>query len=412
MSPAAPQSAAQPHAVRFIFLTILIDAMGFGIIMPVMPSLVMRLTGTGVARAAEIGGWLWLAYSLTLFLLGPTMGNLGDRFGRRVVLLGSLAGYGLDYLLMAFAPSLGWLFVGRILAGVFGGSYGPAQAALADLTPGEDRARVFGLVGAAFGLGFVVGPAIGGLLGELGPRAPFFAAAALAGINFVYGLLVFPETLSPEHRRAFDWRRANPVGAFRVLGKVTGLLPVALVLLLWQVASFVYPLTWSFYGIARFGWSPGMIGVSLALVGITMTVEQLFATGRVVARFGERGAATFGMISALLGFVAYAIVPHSWMAFAAIIFIAGQSFVQPSLSAMLSRRVPADQQGEVQGFSTSLMAVGAFVSPLILNPAFAYFQSGAAGFRFAGAAFVLAAIITALALLMLARTRRAAAPNG
>lgn len=245
--------AAPKHRTPFILATIFIDAMGFGLVMPVLPGLLMHIGGLNLSQAINIGSWMGLSMALATFFAAPIIGNASDRFGRRPMLLAALGLLAIDYLFMAAANSLVLLFISRTLSGGFGGSYGAAQAALADTTKPEDRARTFGFVSAAFGVGFVIGPAIGGLLGELGDRAPFIAAAILAGTNFVYGMIFFPETLPPERRRAFDWRRANPLGALRTARAIPGMMGAASVLVLWQMASMVYPLTWSFYAIAAFG---------------------------------------------------------------------------------------------------------------------------------------------------------------
>jgi len=402
-------SKLRPHAAAFVLVTILIDAIGFGIVIPVLPQLVMDVGRVGLEEATRIGGWLAVTYAAAQFLLGPTIGNLGDRFGRRPIILGCLACLGLDYLLMAFAHTLPLLFVGRLLAGVFGSTYGPCQAALADITEPADRAKLFGYVGAAFGIGFVVGPALGGFLGELGPRAPFYAAAALAGVNFVYGLTVFPETLRPELRRPFDARRANPLGALGVIAATPALKPIVACYLLWQIASLVYPSIWAFYGVAAFGWTPGLVGASLAAVGLLMAVVQSTITGRAVRRFGERHTAQIGLCSALAGFVGYALAPSSFVAFAILPLMALQSLVQPSLSAMLSQRVPADAQGEIQGIGGSIMSLGAVIAPLLYNPALAHFTSD--GRDFPGAPFVIAAGFALLTFAALSLTpKRHVAP--
>lgn len=401
-------SKPRPHAAAFVLLTILIDAIGFGIVIPVLPRLVMEVGRVDLAEATRIGGFLALAYAAMQFLFGPLVGNISDRFGRRPVLLIGLAGLCVDYLLMAFAGTLPLLFLGRLLAGLFGSTYGPCQAALADITPPEQRARLFGYVGAAFGIGFVVGPAIGGLLGELGHRVPFYAAAALAGANFLYGLFVFPETLKPQLRRPFDPKRANPLGALAVIRLTPGLVPITICYFLWQVASLVYPSVWSYYTIAAFGWTPGLVGGSLAAVGLMMALVQSTVTGRAVARFGERRTARIGLFSALAGFVGYTFAGSTFAAFLVLPLMALQSLVQPSLSAMLSQRVPADQQGEVQGIGGSVMALGALIAPLLYNPALAAFTAEDAPIRFPGAPFVLAALFAGLTLLALARTPRRA----
>jgi MFS transporter, DHA1 family, tetracycline resistance protein len=396
-----------PRSVRFVLATIIIDAIGFGIIMPVMPDLLMDVGNMDVASAARFGGLLALLYAGFQFLLGPVLGNLADRYGRRPILLGSLVGYSANFALMTVAPNLGWLVLGQALAGIFGGTYAPAQAALADITAPADRARIFGYVGAAFGIGFTIGPAIGGLLGELGPRTPFAAAAILAAINFLYGLRFFPETLEPENRRAFDWRRGNPFGALKTLGRLQGILPLGLVLLLWQVASLVYPLTWSYYLIAGFDASPRMIGVSLTIVGITFALVQFFLTGRIVAHFGERRTAIIGLCAASTAFAAFAVAPHFPIAMLTALIMPFGSIIQPSLSAMVSQRGSANNQGEIQGFTASVMSLGAMIAPITLNPTIAHFTAADAPMRLPGAAFVLATVIalTALAILLQMRPK-------
>ena len=400
---------ARSHSVLFVLVTIFIDAIGFGIVMPVMPRLIMRVGSTDLAGAAAIYGWMALVYAIAQFVCGPIIGNLSDRFGRRPVLLGALAGLCADYLLLSVASTLPLFFVGRAIGGILGGSYGPAQAALADRAAPDERARLFGYVGAAFGVGFVIGPAIGGLLGEIGPRAPFLAAAALAAVNFVYGLTIFPETLDPANRRAFDWRRANPLGAFQAASKLPGMVGAAFVLFLWQIASLVYPLTWSYYCIAKFGWSNALIGLSLAGVGIVIALAQTFVTGRVVAHFGERRAAMIGIGGATVAFLGYAFAQAGWQAFALLALIAVQASAQPSLMAMLSRRGTADTQGEVQGVGSMAMGLGSVVAPLLLNPALAYFTGKSAPVYFPGAAFVLAAVFGMLAIVGLQLLPRAKA---
>ncbi len=398
--------AARNHSALFVLVTIFIDAIGFGLIMPVLPQLLMTVGRIDLSHAIGIGAWMGLAMAVASFFSAPVLGNLSDAYGRRPVLLASLGALALDYLLLAVAHTLPLIFIGRVLSGVFGGSYAPAMAAVADVSTPEDRAKTFGFVSAAFGIGFVLGPALGGLLGEMGPRAPFYAASAMAAINVLYGLIVFPETLTPERRRAFDWRRANPLGAWQTARAAPGMIGVAVVLILWQIASLVYPLTWSFYAIAQLGWSPAMIGLSLAAVGVTIALSQIFLTGRAVKRFGERDAATIGLIVAICGFIAYALVQETWQAYACMAFIAGQSFVQPSLMAMLSRRATPETQGEVQGISSMALGIGSIIGPLVLTAPMAYFTSAAPPVYFPGAAFVIAAVFGVGALLVLRQLPR------
>lgn len=295
--------AVSRHALTFIFMTVLIDSIGFGITIPVFPDLVVTLGGVTVDRATVIAGYLLALFAAMQIVFGPLMGNLSDRFGRRPILLASLAAFAVDYALMAFAPSLGWLFVGRAIAGIAGAVYVSANAFIADVTPPEKRAGAFGLIGGAFGLGFILGPALGGLLGEFGPKAPFLAAAGLAALNTVYGYFVLPETLAPEKRRAFEWRRANPLGSFRALTRLPGLGLLATALLLWLIGTTVYPATWAFFAKLRFQWSAAEIGWSLAFAGLVMGTMQVFLTGPVVKRLGERRALTAGFA---FGIVEYA----------------------------------------------------------------------------------------------------------
>ena len=400
-----------PRPVRFVLATIIIDAIGFGIIMPVMPNLLMEVGSMDVAAAARFGGLLSLLYAGFQFLLGPVLGNLADRYGRRPILLGSLAGYSVNFTLMAVAPNLGWLIAGQALAGIFGGTYGPAQAALADITVAKDRARIFGYVGAAFGVGFTIGPVIGGVLGEFGPRMPFFAAAALAAANFVYGMIYFPETLAQENRRSFDWRRGNPFGALKTLGRLPGVISLGIVLLLWQIASLIYPLTWGYYLIASFDASPRMIGISLTFVGVSLALVQFFLTGRIVARVGERRAAIIGLCAASTAFLGFAIAPHFPWAILALLVMPFGSVIQPSLSALMSQRGSANNQGEVQGFTASIMSLGAMIAPITLNPTLAHFTAANAAQKFPGAAFVLALLIALIALSFVVRIRDGASAS-
>jgi DHA1 family tetracycline resistance protein-like MFS transporter len=399
-------------AIPFILVTMLVDAMGFGIIIPGLPKLIQEVGHVDLAHATRIGGWLAALYAIIFFIAGPTVGNLSDRFGRRKVLLGALAGFAIDYALLSFANALPLFFIGRAVAGLFGSTYGPCQAAIADVTPPAQRARAFGLVGAAFGIGFVLGPALGGLMAGFGHRVPFAAAAILAGCNFLYGLFVFPETLDQEHRRPFSWRRANPLGAIGVVRSLPGLPTVVGAYFIWQLASMIYPSVWAYYGIASFGWSTGMVGASLAFAGIVMATSQMLLTGPVVARFGERRAAQIGMAAAFLAFTGFAIVGNGWVALSLLLLNGIMSLIQPSLSAMLSQRVPANQQGEIQGIGGSVMGLGAVIAPLIYNPVLAWFTEPGHP-RWPGAPFAIAAgfvLITAAILSRVPRRRAEAEP--
>lgn len=390
-----------PAAIKFVLATMLVNSIGFGIIIPSFPQLIMSLGHVPLSQAIAIGGWLSLTYALFQFLFGPVMGNLSDRLGRRPVLLGSLFGFAVDFLVMAFAPSLVWLFATRMLTGIFGATNGPSQSVIADVTGPDDRSRLFGYISAAFGVGFVAGPALGGLLAEFDPRLPFYAASALAAANFVYGAFALPETLAKENRRAFDWKRANPVGALLTVRKLPGLLPISVVYLAWQLASLIYPMTWSYFTIGRYGWSNAMIGLSLALMGVSMALTQIVFSSRIIARFGERRTATIGMLGGALGMIGFAVTTNGWLAFAMMPFLAVQSLVHPCLTAMMSRRANATNQGEIQGFASSVMAVGSVIAPMVFNPALSWFTGPKAPFQFYGIAFVLAALFALAGLAIL-----------
>ncbi|HMN45904.1 MAG TPA: TCR/Tet family MFS transporter [Povalibacter sp.] len=393
--------------LAFIFVTRLIDAIGFGIVMPVLPQLLLSMGAPDIAAATRIGGYLLVTYAVLQFFCGPIVGNLSDRFGRRPVILVSLFAYGVDYALMGFAPSIFWLFIGRMIAGIAGAVYVPASAFVADVTPPEKRAHAFGLVSSAFGLGFILGPGIGGLLGELGPRAPFFAAAALAGANFLFGVFVLPESLPRERRRAFDWRRANPLGVAALLKHHPAVLVYALAMTAYFLGNNVYPSTWAFFMTAKFDWSPGMIGLSLMATGVTMAVVQATLTGRMTALLGGERAALLGLSLAAASALGYALVPAAWMVFVVILFGALQAITYPSLNALMSRQIPADAQGELQGGLASLTSIANVAGPLLMTQTLGYFTSVNAPAHFPGAAFVLAAAINTVgAVLIFSQMRR------
>ena len=389
------------RATRFVLLTVLIYSMGFGIIMPVLPDLIRHLAKVDSAEAARIGAWIGATYGLFQVLLMPTVGNLGDRFGRRPVFLVSLFAFGLDFLLMGLAPSVIWLFVGRAIAGGLGAVFGPANAAMADMSSAEDRAASFGKVGAAFGLGFVFGPVIGGLLGDFGPRVPFFVAAGLAFANGIYGWLVFPETMPEDKKRPFEWKRANPLGAFASLGRIQGILPVALIYFLWAMAGNVYPASWSFFAPIQYGWDSRMVGLSLGLVGVSMAVFQAMVIRRFIAHFGERKTAYIGMLCGIASYLVVAFVPNGTIIMILLLVNGFSGLAMPSLNAMMSMRAPASQQGELQGLVGSLAALGMMIAQFTYNYALAAFTESGAPVRFPGAPYVIAASIGLLALLAL-----------
>ena len=414
-APAATAARATPRAVAFVFVTVLLDMVGFGLIMPVLPALIEDVGHTDLSHAAVIGGWMFAAFSVAQFLFAPIMGSLSDAYGRRPLLLLAVFGLCIDYILCALAPTLAWLFLGRVIAGICGSSYVIANAFIADVTAPQDRARAFGLMGAAFGVGFVIGPAIGGLLGEFGPRVPFWVAAGIAGLNFAYGVFVLPETLAPANRRPFRLADANPFGTFRVFATYPGVLPLVLILGLFFFASAVYPAIWAFWGIARFGWSQTMIGLTLAAFGIVAAVTQGTLSGPLVRRFGEHRVVLWGLGFAALAAVGWGIAWSLPVVLVLLILHAPEGLVHPVFSAILSRAVPEDAQGQLQGGVSSVSNLAMLFGTLFFSQVFAVMTAQGAPPERAGWPFLVAAAILALVLVLFAlaeRQRARAAPAG
>jgi len=392
------------NAIAFIFMTVLVDSIGFGIILPVMPELIMELTGVELSASAVYGGWLAFSFALVQFFCAPILGNLSDRFGRRPVLLFCLLAFGIDYIIMGSARSIAWLFAGRLVSGIAGASFTPAYACIADISPPDKRAQNFGLVGAAFGFGFIAGPAIGGLLGALGPRAPFFAAATLALLNFAFGYFALPETLRPESRRAFDLKRANPLGTLLQMRKYPAVLGIAGAVFLWQLSHQVLPSTWAYFTMYRFGWSEAAVGASLAFAGAALVIGQGVLARRLIpALGGERRAAVVGLLTGAAAYVGYATATAGWMVYAWMLTWFVVCLAYPSMNALMSRQAPASAQGELQGGVASIYSLSSIVGPPIMTQLFGYFSSSRAPFRFPGAAFAASALMAlgSVTLLML-----------
>jgi len=401
------------HALAFIAVTLLLDTIGFGLIMPVYPRLLVELTGESVSRAAIYGGWLGFVFAAMQFVFAPILGNLSDRYGRRRVILFAVGALGIDYIITGFAPTLAWLFVGRAIAGAAGASFTPAFAYVADISPPEKRSQNFGVVSAAFGIGFIIGPAIGGLLGTLGPRAPFFAAATLSLINFSYGFFVLPESLPPERRRAFEWRRANPLGTLGQMKKHPVVLGLLSALFLWSLGNQVMPSTWAFYTKLRFGWSEAMIGASLAAVGVVMVSSQALVMRLVVPRLGERRAAMIGIVSGTIGYFGFGLATAGWMMFALLATWFFAAIVMPATNSLMSHRIKPDAQGELQGAVASLFALSAIIGPPFLTHLFSRFSAPDSSVYLPGAAFFAAGILAIGSLLVFwFSTRVAAAEAG
>lgn len=389
---------ASRHALAFVFITVLVDMIGFGIVIPVVPELIVELTGEGLGRAAVYGGWLLFVYAFMQFFCAPLIGNLSDRFGRRPVLLLSLTAFGLDYLLMGLAPTLLWLFVGRFLAGAVGGSYATANAFIADVSAPENRAKNFGLVGAAFGLGFIIGPVIGGLLGTYGARVPFFAAAALAGLNVLYGLVVLPETLPREQRRPFSLGRANPLGALREMRRYPVVFGLFGAVFLYQIAHDAHPSVWTYYTMLKFDWSVREVGYSLGFVGLMITLVQGGLIRLVIPRIGEARAVYAGYLLLSLGFLGFAFAPTGALALACVVPWALGEIATPALRGIMANQVPDNAQGELMGAITSVRSVTAILAPLLLTRLFGYFTSDAAPVYFPGVAYCVAGVLVLGAL--------------
>jgi len=381
-------------ALGFIFVTLLIDVIGFGIIIPVMPKLIQELTEGTLAQASSYGGWLLFAYAFMQFICAPIVGNLSDQFGRRPILLASL------YLFMAFAPTLAWLFLGRVVAGVMGASFTTASAYIADVSTPEKRAQNFGILGAAFGLGFIIGPLIGGLVGVYGTRIPFLVAAGLTLINWLYGFFILPESLSSDNRRTFEWRRANPVGSLMSLKRFPIIMGLIVSLVLVYISAHAVQTNWSYYTIEKFQWDERMIGISLAVVGIVFAVVQGGLIRVIIPKLGQERSVYVGLGMYALGYFLYAIATQSWMMFAITVPYCMGSIAGPALQGIISNQVPANEQGELQGALTSLMSVTAIVGPLLMTQIFYFFTRVDAPVYLPGAPMLLGGVLTVISALL------------
>lgn len=383
-------SVKREAALSFIFITILIDVIGIGVIIPVVPSLIEKLIGGNLSQASSFGGWLMAAYALMQFLFSPVFGGLSDRFGRRPVLLLSLLGLGLDYLLSAYAHSIVWLFAGRILAGICGASYTTATAYIADISTPEKRAQNFGLIGAAFGLGFIIGPVLGGLVSTWGgPRMPFLLAAALSLLNVLYGFFVLPESLLPENRRPFNWKRANPVGSLLHLRKYPVISGLVMTFMLLYIAGFSVQSCWTYYTMLKFRWNETWVGYSLGVVGILVAGVQGGLIRVAIPKLGQKNAVFIGLSCYALGLLLFGLASAGWMMFVFLIPYCLGGISGPSLQGIISTQVPANEQGELQGALTSLISVTSIISPLIMNSLFSFFTSADAPIFLPGAPFFL-----------------------
>jgi DHA1 family tetracycline resistance protein-like MFS transporter len=380
-------------AIFFIFITLLIDVIGIGLIIPVMPKLISGLIHGSISDASKYSGWLTFAYALMQFLFSPMLGNLSDKFGRRPILLFSLFGLGIDYIFLSFAPSIGWLFVGRTIAGIGGASFTTATAYIADISNEENRAQNFGMVGAAFGLGFIIGPAIGGLLGGFGARVPFMVAAGLSLCNCIYGFFVLPESLDIAHRRDFDWKRANPIGSLKQLLKYEDLKGLIVSYFLIFLGGMAIQSTWSFFTIQKFNWNERMIGISLSVVGLLIAIVQGGLIRIVNPKLGNKRSMYLGYVLYATGLFLFAFASQSWMMFIFLIPYCLGGFCGPALQSVMSAQVPKNEQGELQGGLTSVMSLASIIGPPLMTNIFSYFTKDSAPIHFPGAAFFLGALI-------------------
>lgn len=382
----------------------LIDVIGLGIIIPVLPKLIEEMIGGDLSMASTYAGWLMFAYATMQFLFSPIIGALSDKYGRRPVLLISLFGFGIDYLLMGFAPTIIWLFIGRLISGVTGASFTTATAYIADISTPEKRSQNFGLIGAAFGLGFIIGPVLGGLLGHYGARIPFFAAAGLALLNTLYGYFILPESLDKEHRRKFEWKRANPVGSLKRLSHYPVILSLVVSLVFIYIASHATQSTWTFYTMEKFKWNEKMVGYSLGFVGLMIAIVQGGLIRIVIPKLGQKKSIYIGLTLYVIGFVCFAFATKSWMMFAFVIPFSLGGICGPALQGVMSGQVPANQQGELQGALTSLISVTSIVGPLLMTNLFSYFTAADAPVYFPGAPFLMGAVLTLFSVLFAVRS--------
>lgn len=394
------KNSKKQAAIGFIFITMLIDITGWGIIIPVIPKLIKELINGDISEAAKIGGWLTFAYAITQFLFAPLIGSLSDKYGRRPIILISLFGFSLDYLFLSIAPTIEWLFIGRIIAGITGASITTASAYIADISTNENRTKNFGLIGAAFGLGFIIGPVMGGFLGQYGSRVPFYAAAVLCMVNFLYGFFILPESLSKTNRREFSWQRANPIGALLNLKKYPKLIGLLTAIFILYVASHAVQSNWSFYTIFRFNWDEKMVGISLGVVGLLVGIVQGGLIRYTNPRLGNEKSIYIGLSLYTIAMFLFAFASQSWMMFLFLIPYCLGGIAGPALQAIVSEAVSPKEQGEIQGTLTSLMSASSIIGPPLMSSIFYFFTHKSAPFQLPGAPFILGGVFMFIATII------------
>jgi DHA1 family tetracycline resistance protein-like MFS transporter len=388
-------SQSRTPALVFIFITMLMDVIGFGLIIPVLPKLLEELTGEGLSAAARWGGILMFTYAGMQFLFSPIIGGLSDQFGRRPVILAALFAFAIDFVIQGFAPNIWWFFVGRVLAGITGATFTSGMAYIADVSPPEKRAQNFGMVGVAFGVGFIIGPLIGGVVSyHFGIRAPFFAAAGLAMLNWLYGYFILPESLAPENRRPFSWRRANPIGSLLSLRRYPVILSLVASLIFIYVAGHANQSTWTYITMMKFEWDERWVGYSLAFVGLMTGIVQGGLTRVLIPKLGQRNSVFIGLGLYAVGFVLFAFATQGWMMFAFMVPFSLGGIAGPSLQAIISGQVPSNEQGELQGALASLISLTSIIGPLLMTNLFSYFTAPTTPVYFPGAPFLMGAVLS------------------
>ncbi|NSL86296.1 TCR/Tet family MFS transporter [Chitinophaga sp. Mgbs1] len=394
------------HTASLIFIVVIvtIDTAGFGLFFPVLPQLISRLIHADISTAARYGGWLAFAYAVMQFAFAALLGNLSDRYGRRPVLLCSLLGFSLDCLFMAFTNDIFWLFVGRAVAGITGASFAVASASIADISTEANRTTYFGYINAAFGLGFIIGPVIGGTLGQFGVRVPFIAASVLSFANLVFGWLFFPESLRPENRRSFEWKRANPLGALRHLRKFPLVKSLIVAVIFISIASHSMESIWAFYTIEKFRWSDQLIGYSLAFIGVLSVIVQMWLVGLLTKYISDRQMAVTGLLCMAAGFMTFAFAGRQWLLFPALLVYITGSIQGTALQSIMSSAMPDNEQGELQGSLGSLMGLTTLIAPPLMTSSFSWFTGSHAPVYFPGISFLVAGILTVVSLLLMMKS--------
>lgn len=394
------EKSRKKAAIGFIFITLLIDITGWGIIIPVVPKLIEELIHADISEAAKYGGWLGFAYAFVQFIFSPLIGNLSDKYGRRPIILISLFGFTIDYIFLALSPNIWWLFLGRIVAGITGASVTTASAYIADISTDEDRAKNFGLIGAAFGLGFIIGPVVGGLLGHYGSRIPFYAAAGLCLLNFLYGFFILPESLEPKNRRPFEWKRANPIGSLKFLRKHPEISSLTLALILIYIAGHAVQSNWNFFTIYEFDWSERMVGISLGVVGLLFGLVQGILIRWINPKIGDQKSIYYGLMLYAIGMLLFSFATEGWMMFVFLIPYCLGGICGPALQSVITKNVDRAEQGELQGALTSLMSATSIIGPPLMTNLFYYFTHDSAPFKFPGAPFFLAFLLMSAGILI------------